>query len=131
MASSDSRLVLPASDAWVVTRIPQEVRAQLGENVQAWRKPAEGLSHLLAIRSHTQVGWRLTVAHLSDFHDPGRPDQYVAGRLVTRDEWLEARYRFIPEGVLMAVLVPPHRDMLVRQQHIVELVELATPTGAH
>ena len=64
--------------------------------------------HLSALVAppYRKQGWHISVSHRTRIVDPDtkRP---MPGRLPTWDEMKEARYRFAPDNVTMAMLLPP------------------------
>jgi hypothetical protein len=85
-----------------------------------WREDAKGLTilgvhqrvlqrdvhdgHLSVIVGHEPKGWHLSISHRTNVMRP-RP-----GRYPTWDEIADARYRFVPDAVTMAFLLPPRGE---------------------
>jgi hypothetical protein len=57
------------------------------------------------------MGWHLSISHRSNtiVSTMGRP---APGRLPTYDEIKEARYRFVPDGLYMAMILPPKDEFV-------------------
>jgi hypothetical protein len=51
------------------------------------------------------IGWHLSISHNVMFNGQQRP-----GRYPTWDEITEARYRFVPDAVTMAMMLPPRAE---------------------
>ena len=67
--------------------------------------------HLTAFVSppYGKNGWHISISHRTRTLSPttGKP---MPGRLVTWDELKEARYRFTPNKVTMALILPPKEE---------------------
>lgn len=90
---------LPASTSrWVQVANPFPI-----PGCATWQKTLKD-GHLTVIVGEESGGWHLSISHRTN-HDPPRP-----GRYPRWGEIKEARYRFVPDGVTMCMVLPPERE---------------------
>ena len=86
--------------------------ASAGEpGVRGYQRPAGGGHLTVLVAQAVWPGWdgphwHLSVSHRTNEHPP-RP-----GRYPQWDEVADARYRFVPDGVTMAMLLPPQAEYI-------------------
>lgn len=99
--------------AWV--QLPESIVADLRRRggavepgTKVYQREADDHGHLSVLVSHTASGWHLSISHRSNLLDAH--GQNPPGRYPTWDEIAEARYRFCPDHVTMAMLLPPRAE---------------------
>ena len=75
--------------------------------------------HLTVIFGREPHGWHLSISHRTSQTRP-RP-----GRYPTWDEIADARYRFVPNEVTMAMLLPPREEYVNLHETTFHLHEVA------
>jgi hypothetical protein len=86
--------------SWHAISPPAPLR-KLVPGIQAWqREVADG--HLSVFVGVEDGGWHLSISHRRADTSPGR--------LPSWDELKDARYRFCPDAVTMAMLLPPQAE---------------------
>lgn len=113
-----------AASTW--HRIPPGAIMRAGyPGTRAWQRDVEdGHLSVFVGRELTDVenGDRLVLWHLSISH---RTDDLKPGRYPTWDEIHEARYRFIPDEIRVAMLLPPKDEYVNVHATCFHLWELA------
>ena len=86
---------------------PPDIITALSPGNQAWQRDvSDGHLSVFVGQETLEEGprWHLSISH--------RTDDLTPGRYPTWDEITEARYRFVPDAVTMAMMLPP-RDQYV------------------
>ncbi|MFI4977566.1 MAG: hypothetical protein ACHQC8_02645 [Solirubrobacterales bacterium] len=110
---------LPIIDSWHVAGIPDMMRAVLAPGTMAYQREVHD-GHLSVLVSREPHGWHLSISHRTNEMRP-RP-----GRYPTWDEVADARYRFIPDEVTMAMLLPPREQYVNLHETTFHLNEVPT-----
>jgi hypothetical protein len=93
---------------------------------RAWQRETPG-GHLTvfvgreADLSFSRPLWHLSISHRTNEHPP------QPGRYPDWDEIVEARYRFIPDGVNVAMLLPPRAEWVNVHPTTFHLWEIERP----
>lgn len=77
--------------------------------------------HLTVIVGQEPQGWHLSISHRTNEVRP-RPKRYPSW-----DEIADARYRFVPDHVTMAMLLPPKEEYVNLHETTFHLHEIAKP----
>lgn len=94
--------------AWRRLPAPEMLRAT-HPGTRVWQRDVQD-GHLSVLVGREPAGnrdaliWHLSISHRTCEHPP------QPGRYPTWDEIAEARYRFCPDGVTMAMLLPPKSE---------------------
>lgn len=99
-----------------------------------YERTPDGGGFLRCIVGHEPYGWHLSISHGYRLIDPFTGG-VLPGRLPTWDEIKEARYRFLPDELVMAQIMPPKSEYIDIAKTALHLWELppdvaATFTGA-
>lgn len=87
---------------WKRTKVPQLLLDQ-APRMQAWQKEVHD-GHLTVFAGPESEGFHMSISHrLSD-------ETRIPGRYPTWDEIYDARYRFCPLNMTMAMLLPPQDE---------------------
>lgn len=79
------------------------VQAMVGQAMYWQRDLSDG--HLMLIVAYETGGWHMSISHRRDsLSGP------VPGRNPTWKEIRDARYKFLPDGITMAMLLPPRSE---------------------
>lgn len=91
--------------AWVQVQVPSMLLSQIPE-IKGWQqKVTDGGVLSVFVGPEPGAGWHLSISHTVQFNGDVRP-----GRYPTWDEIKDARYRFCPDYVTMAMFLPPRAE---------------------
>lgn len=94
---------VPVLSAWQPVEVPSILRNALAPGTTAYQRTvADG--HLSVLVSREPEGWHMSISHRTNGAKP-KP-----GRYPTWDEIADARYKFVPDEVTMALLLPPRGE---------------------
>lgn len=85
---------------WKVVRVPAPLAAECPQT-RAWQRQVHD-GHLSVFAGPEPAGFHLSISH--------RRSDLTPGRYPSWDEIHDARYRFAPLGVVMAMLLPPQDE---------------------
>lgn len=86
------------------------------------------VGHLnVVVGQSRQCGWHLSISHRLDVADA--QGRQAPGRLPTWDEIREARYRFCPDDVTMAMVLPPTAEYVNIYETGLHLWQIPNDTG--
>jgi len=107
----------PILDTWQSIPVPAVMRSLLHHTTAAFeRQVHDGYLHVLV--AHEPKGWHLSISHEGRF---GR-----LGRYPTWDDIADARYKFLPDEVTMAMLLPPRSQYVNLHDTTFHLHEIPT-----
>lgn len=112
---------------WLELRVTPELRLMLGNvPVRAFQRTlADG--HLSVFVAREPHGWHLSISHRRNLVLPGGGSP--PGRLPTWEEIRDARYRFVPDDVTMAMLLPPSGEYVNQMETCMHLWQVPNDTG--
>lgn len=87
---------------WRQIRVPEQLRRE-SPKLRAWQREVRG-GHLSVFAGPEPGGFHLSISHRISNNHP------TPGRYPTWDEIHDARYRFAPLDVTMAMLLPPQDE---------------------
>lgn len=84
--------------------------------------------HLSVFVGVEDPGWHLSISHRSNLLGPN--GRHPPGRYPTWDEIAEARYRFCPSDITMAMLLPPKDEYVNLHETTFHLWQIDSNTGS-
>lgn len=95
---------------WKPVPLTPRLVSLLGANTQAYQKDLSAITDLNCfVTNHgADGGWHLSISH----RQVDRSGQTRPGRYPTWEEIKEARYRFCPDDITMAMLLPPTEEFV-------------------
>ena len=111
---------------WRPVPLPGDLRRAMEPGTKAYQADAENGGHLTAFVSRSlDAGWHVSISHRWGILGPGgRP---IPGRYPTWDEIKDARYRFVPDAVTMALYLPPRAEYVNIMDTCFQLFEFRDP----
>lgn len=105
----------------------------MGRGVRCFQRIVDDghLSVLLAREAHgpgDELRWHLSISHRSNVLGDAR-DVPLPGRLPNWDEIKDARYRFCPDQVYMAMILPPRSEYVNLHPTVMHLYEIDEEEG--
>ena len=94
---------VPVLTTWHPVEVPSILRNALAPGTTAHQREVHD-GHLSVLVSKEPKGWHMSISHRINEVRP-RP-----GRYPTWDEIADARYKFVPDEVTMALLLPPRSE---------------------
>lgn len=86
---------------WREVKVPAMLKAG-SPGIRAWQKDVID-GHLSVFVGREPDGYHLSISHRTN-------SELKPGRYPTWDEIVEARYRFVPENMTVAMLLPPRDE---------------------
>jgi hypothetical protein len=113
--------VLGRDGPWI--RVDPQIPVPNEPGLRCWQREAPG-GHLMVLVAKAldpafpRPLWHLSISHRTNTHPP------QPGRYPDWDEITDARYRFVPDGVVMAMLLPPRAEYVNVHESTFQLWEI-------